>query len=160
MAVSRMQSTRRARRVRLGLRASAASAIHAWTRRQTGVRYGKYTPDRIDCTTCADGQEPNLAHTACAVCAEGMAGTHGVCDRCSSGQQPSAESTECINCNDPNSFDQGAHGWASAVGLECVACDAGRAPSAATGSATCAHRVSSAQTVCRVGIVLRGRSRT
>jgi hypothetical protein len=30
----------------------------------------------------------------------------------------------------------------------------------ATGSAACAHRVSSAQTVCRVGIVLRGRSRT
>ena len=41
-----------------------------------GVWYGRHTLDHIDCTTCADGQELNLAHMACAMCA------HGVCDVC------------------------------------------------------------------------------
>ena len=95
-----------------------------------GVTYGKFTSDRIVCGVCADGSEPNAIHTACNECPSGTAGRNGVCERCSVGQQPSTDRSECLNCNDPNEFDQTAHGWASAAGEACEPCDAGRAPDA------------------------------
>ena len=95
-----------------------------------GVTIGKHSPDRIVCEACPDGKEPNVMHTDCTVCPAGHAGMNGVCDLCTSGSAPSSTLTECLMCNDPNEFDQVSHSWASATGVECVACVAGRAADA------------------------------
>ena len=66
-----------------------------------GVTIGKHSPDRIVCTACADGKEPNVLHTACNVCPAGPAGVAGRCHLFVPASPPSSTLTQRRRCYDP-----------------------------------------------------------
>jgi hypothetical protein len=51
-----------------------------------------------DCRACADGKQPNDAHSDCEICPGGQAGREGICQACKKleGEVPSSDASTCV----------------------------------------------------------------